>query len=93
MATMPERLLVGIGGTLLFISGVLYLLNLLLTATVSRVPAPAVPEFAVAAAPPKRPRDTGLAPPIGAPSGVRYRPAQTIWPVPFWRARDQRMRS
>ncbi len=44
---------VGVGGTLLFISGVLYLLNLLLTATVSRVPAPAVPEFAVAAAPPE----------------------------------------
>ncbi len=42
---------VGVGGTLLFISGCLYLLNLFLTATVSRraeVPAPA---FAEAAAP------------------------------------------
>jgi cytochrome c oxidase subunit I len=42
---------VGVGGTLLFISGVLYLLNLLLTVTVSRQPAPAVPEFAEATAP------------------------------------------
>ncbi len=37
---------VGVGGTLLFISGVLYLLNLLLTVTASRRPAPAMPEFA-----------------------------------------------
>jgi cytochrome c oxidase subunit 1 len=44
---------VGVGGTLLFVSGVLYLLNLLLTVTVARAPAPAVPEFAVAAAPPE----------------------------------------
>jgi cytochrome c oxidase subunit 1 len=36
---------VGVGGTLLFISGVLYLLNLLLTVTVSRRPALAMPEF------------------------------------------------
>jgi cytochrome c oxidase subunit 1 len=43
---------VGVGGTLLFISGCLYLLNLLLTVTVSRAPAPAVPEFAASAAPP-----------------------------------------
>ncbi len=42
---------VGVGGTLLFISGVLYLLNLVLTATVSRAPAPAAPEFAEAVAP------------------------------------------
>jgi cytochrome c oxidase subunit I len=42
---------VGIGGTVLFISGVLYLLNLALTATVSRAPAAAVPEFAQASAP------------------------------------------
>ncbi len=42
---------VGVGGTLLFISGILYLLNLLLTVTVSRAPAAAVPDFAVAAAP------------------------------------------
>jgi cytochrome c oxidase subunit 1 len=42
---------VGIGGTVLFISGVLYLLNLALTATVSRAPAPAPPEFAEASAP------------------------------------------
>jgi cytochrome c oxidase subunit 1 len=40
-----------VGGTLLFISGVLYLLNLLLTVTASRQPAPAVPEFAQAMAP------------------------------------------
>jgi cytochrome c oxidase subunit 1 len=44
---------VGVGGTLLFVSGILYLLNLLLTVTVSRAPAPAVPEFAIAAAPPE----------------------------------------
>jgi hypothetical protein len=44
---------VGVGGTLLFVSGILYLLNLLLTVTVARAPAPAVPEFAVAAAPPE----------------------------------------
>ena len=42
---------VGLGGTLLFISGVLYLLNLLLTVTVSRAPAPAMPAFAEAIAP------------------------------------------
>jgi len=44
---------VGVGGTLLFVSGILYLLNLLLTLTVSRAPAPAVPEFAISAAPPE----------------------------------------
>jgi len=42
---------VGVGGTLLFVSGSLYLLNLLLTLTVSRAPAPAVPEFAISAGP------------------------------------------
>jgi cytochrome c oxidase subunit 1 len=41
-------LLVGIGGTLLFISAMLYFLNLVLTVTVSRQPAPAPPEFAEA---------------------------------------------
>ncbi|HYB71071.1 MAG TPA: cbb3-type cytochrome c oxidase subunit I, partial [Candidatus Bathyarchaeia archaeon] len=40
---------VGVGGTLLFISGVLYLLNLALTAVLSNRPAPALPEFADAA--------------------------------------------
>jgi len=40
--------LVGIGGTLLFISAMLYFLNLVLTVTVSRQPAPAPPEFAEA---------------------------------------------
>ena len=44
---------VGLGGTLLFISGMLYLLNLLLTVTVSRAPAAAVPAFAEATAPPE----------------------------------------
>lgn len=44
---------VGVGGTLLFVSGILYLLNLFLTVTVSRAPAPAVPEFAVSASPPE----------------------------------------
>ena len=44
---------VGVGGTLLFISGMLYLLNLLLTVTVSRAPAAAVPAFAEATAPPE----------------------------------------
>ena len=39
---------VGIGGTLLFISGMLYLVNLALTLWASRQPAPAVPEFAEA---------------------------------------------
>ena len=42
---------VAVGGTLLFVSGILYLLNLLLTATAGRAPAPAVPEFAEYAAP------------------------------------------
>jgi cytochrome c oxidase subunit 1 len=44
---------VGAGGTLLFVSGILYLLNLLLTVTVSRAPVPAAPEFAIPAAPPE----------------------------------------
>jgi cytochrome c oxidase subunit 1 len=44
---------VAVGGTLLFISGVLYLLNLLLTVTAGRAPAPALPEFAESAAPPE----------------------------------------
>jgi cytochrome c oxidase subunit I len=44
---------VGVGGTLLFVSGILYLLNLFLTVTVSRAPAPAVPEFAVSSSPPE----------------------------------------
>lgn len=44
---------VGVGGTLLFISGILYLLNLFLTVTVSRAPAPAVPEFAASSSPPE----------------------------------------
>ncbi|HSE05557.1 MAG TPA: cbb3-type cytochrome c oxidase subunit I [Methylomirabilota bacterium] len=44
---------VGVGGTLLFVSGILYLLNLFLTVTVSRAPAAAVPGFAAAAAPPE----------------------------------------
>jgi cytochrome c oxidase subunit 1 len=42
---------VGVGGTVLFISGILYLLNLFLTITVSRGAAPAALEFAVPAAP------------------------------------------
>ena len=41
---------VGIGGTLLFLSGCLYLLNLLLTVTRSRRTAVAVPAFAESAA-------------------------------------------
>jgi len=45
--------LVGVGGTLLFVSGLLYLLNLLFTMTLSRGPAPAVPEFASAASGPE----------------------------------------
>jgi cytochrome c oxidase subunit I len=44
---------VGVGGTLIFVSGILYLLNLFLTVTVSRAPAPAVPEFAVSSSPPE----------------------------------------
>jgi len=40
--------LVGIGGTVLFLSALLYFLNLVLTVTVSRGPAPAVPAFAEA---------------------------------------------
>ncbi|HEY7248907.1 MAG TPA: cbb3-type cytochrome c oxidase subunit I [Methylomirabilota bacterium] len=41
---------VGVGGTVLFVSGCLYLLNLLLTVTASRKAAVAVPAFAEAAA-------------------------------------------
>lgn len=40
--------LVGIGGTILFVSGMLYFLNLVLTLVASRQPAPAPPEFAQA---------------------------------------------
>ena len=40
--------LVGIGGTLLFLSSVLFFLNLVLTLVASRAPAPAVPAFAEA---------------------------------------------
>jgi cytochrome c oxidase subunit 1 len=40
--------LVGIGGTILFVSGMLYFLNLVLTLAASRGPAPSVPEFAEA---------------------------------------------
>ena len=48
---------VGVGGTLLFLSGVLYLLNLLLTVTASRRPAPSMPEFAQ----PRSPAEEGPA--------------------------------
>jgi len=40
--------LVGVGGTILFVSGMLYFLNLVLTLAASRGPAPSVPEFAEA---------------------------------------------
>jgi cytochrome c oxidase subunit 1 len=40
--------LVGIGGSLLFVSGILYFLNLVLTLWLSRAPAPAFPGFAEA---------------------------------------------
>lgn len=40
--------LVGVGGTLLLVSGLLYFLNLILTLVASREPAPAPPEFAEA---------------------------------------------
>jgi cytochrome c oxidase subunit 1 len=40
--------LVGVGGTILFVSGMLYFLNLVLTLVASRGPAPSVPEFAEA---------------------------------------------
>jgi len=45
----PLLALVGVGGTLLFISAMLYFVNLVLTLTASRQPAPAPPEFARAA--------------------------------------------
>jgi cytochrome c oxidase subunit 1 len=44
----PLRPLVGIGGTLLFVSAILYLLNLVLTWRASTEPAPEVPAFAEA---------------------------------------------
>jgi cytochrome c oxidase subunit 1 len=40
--------LVGIGGTILFLSSLLYFLNIVLILVASRGPAPAVPEFAEA---------------------------------------------
>jgi cytochrome c oxidase subunit 1 len=40
--------LVGVGGTILFVSSLLYFLNIVLTLVASRGPAPAVPEFAEA---------------------------------------------
>jgi cytochrome c oxidase subunit 1 len=45
--------LVGVGGALLFLSALLYFLNLVLTVTVSRAPAPPVPAFAEAASGPE----------------------------------------
>lgn len=50
--------LAGIGGSLLFLSAVLYFLNLLMTLVASRKPAPAIPEFAEALSGPEH------APPI-----------------------------
>jgi cytochrome c oxidase subunit 1 len=44
----PLMSLVGIGGTILFLSSLLYFLNIVLTLVASRGPAPAVPEFAEA---------------------------------------------
>jgi cytochrome c oxidase subunit 1 len=44
----PLLTLVGIGGTLLFVSALLYFLNLVLTVVASCTPAPALPEFAEA---------------------------------------------
>ncbi len=41
-------MLSGIGGTILFLSSLLYFLNLVLTLIASRAPAPSVPEFAEA---------------------------------------------
>lgn len=40
--------LVGIGGTIIFVSALLYFLNMLLTLVASRAPAPAMPQFAEA---------------------------------------------
>ncbi len=40
--------MVGIGGAILFLSALLYFLNMVLTMTVSKQPAPAMPEFAEA---------------------------------------------
>jgi cytochrome c oxidase subunit 1 len=45
--------LVGIGGTLLFVSAMLYFLNLVLTATMGRAPGPAMPAFAEATSGPE----------------------------------------
>jgi cytochrome c oxidase subunit 1 len=39
---------VGIGGTILFVSALLYFLNLVLTVLASKAPAPEVPQFAEA---------------------------------------------
>ena len=47
-AWQPLRPLVGIGRTLLFVSALLYCLNLVLTCVASRAPAPAIPAFAAA---------------------------------------------
>ncbi len=44
----PLRPLVGIGGTLLFMSAMLYFLNLTMTCVASRAPAPDAPAFAEA---------------------------------------------
>ena len=43
-----NMLLTGIGGTILFVSSLLYFLNIVLTLVASRAPAPAVPRFAEA---------------------------------------------
>jgi cytochrome c oxidase subunit I len=47
-AWKPLLTLVGIGGTLLFVSALLYFLNLVLTLVASRAPAPDLPQFAEA---------------------------------------------
>jgi cytochrome c oxidase subunit I len=44
----PDLLRVGIGGTLLFMSAILYFLNVILTLVASRAPGPEMPRFAEA---------------------------------------------
>jgi cytochrome c oxidase subunit 1 len=53
-AWQPLRPLVGIGGTLLFVSAMLYFLNLVLTCVASRAPAPDMPAFAEALSGPEK---------------------------------------
>ena len=71
------RPLVGIGGGLLFVSALLYFLNMLLTCVASHAPAPEISAFAEALSGPEEGRPSSIA---GAP-GWSSRPSCSCWPM------------